>query len=136
MKEKNRETKEGEIGSQHNCNLYFPIRPQQSSNVVDNVEDSALCDCGLDMATVQTCLKRQSADLFTQRGHILLLVTVPSTGDTKENESKVIQPMKMLSLPSLKMGTLSALLLEGGLQKTQDNHRNHSERHCFSPIEA
>lgn len=44
--------------------------------------------------------------------------------------------MKMLSPPSLKMGALSALLSEGGLQKTQDNHRNHSERHCFSPIEA
>lgn len=90
MKEKSRETKEGEIGSQHNCNLYFPIRLSSLQTSWTRVEDCALCDCGLDMATVQTCLKGQSADLLTQRGHILLLVTMPSTGDTKENKSKVI----------------------------------------------
>lgn len=45
--------------------------------------------------------------------------------------------MQMLSPPSLKMGALSALLSgSGGLQKTQDNHRNHPEKHCFSSIEA
>lgn len=66
--EKIERQKRGKLAHSTIATCIFPLGFSSLQTPWTNVEDSALCDCGLDMTTVQTCLKRQSMDLCTHRG--------------------------------------------------------------------